>query len=125
MKHKELINRLVLLNKYVNSRDNDQVMKLMIQLAFIMKHRLNSVIRWNGVENFLGCDFLKVWGASFTRNKDFSFFYLNFGQKLGVRPIRRSVLYVRFYGTPQMRQFDIEPHPEVTNKQEQIPTKNR
>ena len=48
MKHKELINRLVLLNKYVNSRDNDQVMKLMIQLAFIMKHRLNSVIRLNG-----------------------------------------------------------------------------
>ena len=60
MKHKELINRLVLLNKYVNSRDNDQVMKLMIQLAFIMKHRLNSVIRLNGVENFLGYDFLKV-----------------------------------------------------------------
>ena len=58
MKHKELINRL--LNKYVNSRDNDQVMKLMIQLAFIMKHRLNSVIRLNGVENFLGYDFLKV-----------------------------------------------------------------
>ena len=92
MKHKELINRLVLLNKYVNSRDNDQVMKLMIQLAFIMKHRLNSVIRLNGVENFLGYDFLKVGVRPLLKYKDFSFFLLNFGQKLGVRPILRGVL---------------------------------
>ena len=83
MKHKELINRLVLLNKYVNSRDNDQVMKLMIQLAFIMKHLLNSVIRLKGVKNFLGCDFLKVWGASFTLEQGFFFFLPKFWPKVG------------------------------------------